>query len=158
MVNATKPTEKERGQALIEFAFIVPFLLALLLLILDFGVAIDRRQVIQHAVREGARQGAIGAGEAQIRTIVSEQSQGVLEPNNVDVPIVCYVDSDGDPTSNPTAGSSVRVGASYDYQLFFGVELLDWFGVTDDDDFTITLDPDAEARMETSLAGVTPCP
>jgi len=144
----------ERGQALIEFAFIAPFLLILLLVIVDFGIAIDRREVIQHAVREGARQGAVGASETAIKDIASSQSQGVLEPSDVEV---CYVDGDGGSPSAGVAGSNVRVTGDFTYNLFFGTDgLFEWLGM-DPDDFAVEMTPDAEARMETSLAGVDEC-
>lgn len=142
---------KERGQTLIEFAFIAPVLLVLLMTIVDFGIAIDRRQVIQHAVREGARQGAVGKSAAEIRTIASNQSQGVLAPGDV---TVCYVDGQGAPAG--IAGSDVQVSATFVYQFSLGAgELLQAFGVPPP---SVTMTPSGNARMETSLAGVTECP
>ena len=49
----------KRGQALIEFAFILPFLLVIVGGIVDFGLAFFIGQVIQNAAREGARAGAV---------------------------------------------------------------------------------------------------
>ena len=49
----------KRGQALIEFAFILPFLLVIVGGIVDFGLAFFVGQVIQNAAREGARAGAV---------------------------------------------------------------------------------------------------
>jgi hypothetical protein len=142
----------ERGQALIEFAFIAPFLLVLLLTILDFGIAIDRREVIQHAVREGARQGAVGASETEIKDITSEQSQGILDPADVEV---CYVDEGS--IDAGIAGSSVRVEGTFTYNLFFGADgLFEWLGMNPDD-FSVEMTPNGESRMETSLAGVDEC-
>src|SRR5438128_1644264 len=64
----------ERGQALIEAMFVIPFVLALILLILDFGIALDRREVMVHAVREGARAiFVIGAIVVDIGLWVSER-------------------------------------------------------------------------------------
>jgi Flp pilus assembly protein TadG len=144
--------EGQRGQALVEFAFVAPFLLVLLLVILDFGVAIDRREVLQHAVREGARQGAVGATVAEIKNVTANQSQDVLDPADVSV---CYVDGDGG-TPAGQAGSNVRVTANYAYNIFFGAALLNYFG-SDDSDLSVPMTPDAEARMEMSLGGVTEC-
>ncbi len=48
-----------RGQALVEFAFILPFLLVLVGGIVDFGLAFFVGQVIENAAREGARAGAV---------------------------------------------------------------------------------------------------
>ena len=49
----------KRGQALIEFAFILPFLLVIVGGIIDFGLAFFIGQVIVNAAREGARAGAV---------------------------------------------------------------------------------------------------
>jgi Flp pilus assembly protein TadG len=147
--------KRDRGQALIEFAFVAPLFLVLLLTILDFGIALDRREVIQHAVREGARQGAVGASESEITTITVNQSQGRFAAGDV---TVCYVDGDGGSPPAGTVGSNVRVSGTYDYELFFGTDgLFEWLGV-DPSAFTVNMTPSAEARLEQSLAGVTECP
>ena len=49
----------KRGQALVEFAFILPFLLVIVGGIVDFGLAFFVGQVIENAAREGARAGAV---------------------------------------------------------------------------------------------------
>ena len=49
----------KRGQALIEFAFILPFLLVIVGGIVDFGLAFFIGQMIENAAREGARAGAV---------------------------------------------------------------------------------------------------
>lgn len=45
----------ESGQSLLEFAIVLPILLALLVGIFEFGVAWNRKQVLTNAAREGAR-------------------------------------------------------------------------------------------------------
>ena len=142
----------ERGQALIEFALILPILLVLMFVVLDFGLALDRRQVIQHAVREGARQAAVGLGEADVKLVVKGQSQEVLGVNDVNI---CYV---AGPSGAPFgfAGSNVRVSATYLWRFSLGSELLNAFGV-DPDTLAITMTPSAEARLETSNAGAKVC-
>jgi hypothetical protein len=49
---------RERGQSLVEFSFILPVFLMLLLGILEFGMAFDHLITISYASREGARAGA----------------------------------------------------------------------------------------------------
>ena len=143
----------ERGQALIEFAFLLPVLLVFMLTLLDFGLALDRREVIQHAVREGTRQAAIGLDEPGVIDVVVNQSQGVLEASDV---TVCYVDGPGGAPAG-FAGSDVRVSATFTYQFTLGSgELLNAIGV-DPDDFSIVMTPSAEGRLETSNAGATVC-
>jgi Flp pilus assembly protein TadG len=143
-----------KGQALIEFALLFPFLMVFLFVLLDFGVAIDRRVVIQNAVREGARQGAVGRSVAEIQTITANQSQNVLELTDVDV---CYVDGP-DANSNPgNVGDSVRVSATFVYTFdVMSGQLLRPLGV-DPGDFDITMTPRGEAALETSVPGANPC-
>lgn len=82
---AKRSRQTQRGQALIEFAFIAPIIFIFLLAIVDFGMAMDRRVVIQHAIREGERYGQVNDNCEEIRTRVLDQSQGVLALNNVKV-------------------------------------------------------------------------
>jgi Flp pilus assembly protein TadG len=49
---------RERGQSIVEMAFLLPVYLLLLLGILEFGMAFDHLISISYATREGARQGA----------------------------------------------------------------------------------------------------
>jgi Flp pilus assembly protein TadG len=48
----------ERGQSLVEFCFVVPLFLLLLLGMLEFGLAFTHDQTLAYATREGARTGA----------------------------------------------------------------------------------------------------
>jgi len=143
----------ERGQALIEFAFVLPVLLVFMLTVLDFGLALDRREVIQHAVREGTRQSAVGLDDLAVIDVVVEQSQGVLEAADV---TVCYVDGVGGAPAG-FAGSNVRVSATYTYQFTLGSgELLNAIGI-DPNALSIEMTPSGEARLETSNPGATEC-
>ena len=55
----------ERGQALVEFALVVPLLLIMVMAIIDFGRAWNLHQTITDAAREGARQAVIGNSVTQ---------------------------------------------------------------------------------------------
>jgi len=48
-----------KGQSLVEFALILPFLLVLIGGVVDFGLSLFVGHVIQNAAREGARAGAV---------------------------------------------------------------------------------------------------
>ena len=74
-----------KGQSLIEFAFVLPLLLALTIGMIEFGFFLYNQQVITNASREGARKGIIsrtervpeglptdGAGVDSIRSVVNE--------------------------------------------------------------------------------------
>lgn len=144
---------EERGQTLLEFAFVAPIILVFLLAMIDFGIAVDRREVLQHAVREGARHGAIGQDVASIQDYTSDQSQGVLDPADV---TVCYVDANGDGVVG-NVGDNVKVSADFTYKFSVGsFELLGAFGV-DQSDLTINMTPSGDMRMETTVAGAVAC-
>ena len=53
--------KKEKGQGLVEFALIFPFLLILVVGIVEMGVILNRQITVVNAAREGARFGAYGA-------------------------------------------------------------------------------------------------
>ena len=56
---------QEGGQALVEFALVVPLLLVMVMAIIDFGRAWNLHQTITDAAREGARQAVIGNAVTQ---------------------------------------------------------------------------------------------
>lgn len=67
-----------RGQAMVEFALILPLFLIILMGALEFGSAYDHRTAMAYAVREGARVGAsLGNGGAS--------------PSSVDIAIIAAV-------------------------------------------------------------------
>ena len=134
----------ERGQALIEVAFVFPIILVFLLVIVDFGFAFDRREVIQHAVREGARSAAVGADAV---ATTSEQSGGIL--TNIQV---CYRDVN---TNNPLggAGDSVQVSGEYTYNFMIGSGAFLSGAIPG-----INMSPSSEARLEKSVPNAGACP
>ena len=101
----------QRGQALVEFALVLPLLLMVLFIMVDFGVGFARWIAITNATREGARLAAVGADPAAITQKVVDTSNGVLNAGNVQVG---YLDPDGDGVA---IGDSVVVEADYDYPL-----------------------------------------
>ena len=50
---------EERGAALVEFALVVPLLMAMMCVIIDFGLALHTLNNLTSALREGARFGAV---------------------------------------------------------------------------------------------------
>jgi len=143
----------EGGQALIELAFVLPILFVFLLVLIDFGIALDHRQVIQHAAREGARKGAVGWSTSQIETEVINQAGGVLAASEIDV---CYTDGPDAGVAVGNVGDNVRVSIDYNYEFSAGSgELLSVFAVPVP---SIDMTPHAEARLETTITGATACP
>jgi len=102
----------QRGQALVEFALILPLLLIVLFIIVDFGVGLTRWVAITNAAREGARLGAVGADVGEIRQKAIDTSDGILSDGDIEVG---FFDADGSGGIDP--GDSVVVDVHYDYNL-----------------------------------------
>jgi Flp pilus assembly protein TadG len=141
---------QERGQALVEFAFVMPLLLLLLLILVDFGLAVDHRLVIQHAASEGVREAMVTADTSKIVSTTVNQSQGLLASGDVSV---CYIDEDGN--GNPgDIGDKVKVAVNYSYNFYLGAEALEAFGVPAP---SIAMDPSFVAALQTKVDGAPPC-
>ena len=87
----------ERGAALLEFALVLPLLLMLLLGAITGGVALNEKQQVNHAIREGARFAATvptnqtfasGTWAENVRNLVVERSSGDLTASQVCVALV----------------------------------------------------------------------
>ncbi len=144
--------KSERGQALIELALVLPLIFVFIMVIVDFGIALDRREVLQHAVREGARRGAVTADLTSITDVTVAQSQGILAPADI---TVCYIDMDGNGNAGDS-GDNVKVSATFTYQFSAGGgEMLTAWGVPVP---SITMTPWADMRLENSVGAGTPCP
>ena len=134
-----------------EMAFVLPLIFVFILLLVDFGIVLDRREVLQHAVREGARRGAVASSTSEIVDTTVAQSQGLLQPGDV---TVCYRDMNGNGRSGDP-GDDVRVRATYTYRFSVGGgELLSAFSVEVP---TIDMDPWADMRLENSVGGAPRC-
>lgn len=64
-----------KGQALVEFAMVLPLLLALVTGIVDVGFLYHHQLLLTDAAREGARLGSLGQPVDQVRTTVRNRLQ-----------------------------------------------------------------------------------
>lgn len=126
----------EQGSAVLEFAVVLPLLVALLLGILTGGVAYTRKITIVDAVREGGRYGASlavpsGAGgmatwEANVRERVAQISGGELSPADVCVKLVSATGGNDCGVKDPPGATAesvirlVKVSAASPASLQFG--------------------------------------
>ena len=146
MRSVLQPRPAERGQTLIEFALLAPVIILFLFMIVDFGIAMDRRIVLQHAVREGARYAAVTTDCAAIQARTEAQAQGIIDVGDV---TVSY-------ESNPApAGDNVSVKAHFTYQLAILDTISHAFGV---DAGSIDMTPSASARLELAVTNAGGCP
>jgi hypothetical protein len=67
------PLKGERGQGLVEMMLVLPFLLILVVGLVEAGVALNRQLTVVNAAREGARFGAFGAtpGDIHAQTLLA---------------------------------------------------------------------------------------
>ena len=80
----------QRGAQAVEFALVLPFFLALLLLIIDFGFLVYNKAVITNASREAARAGTVLTAAPWTTALPPAASTVALpEPNcSVSVPVI----------------------------------------------------------------------
>ena len=87
----------DRGVALVEFALVVPLLAMIMLGTITAGFALNQKQQVTHAVREGARYAATiaptqtfasGTWAENVRDLVVERSVGDLAASTVCVSLV----------------------------------------------------------------------
>jgi Flp pilus assembly protein TadG len=123
----------EDGQSFVEFALIMPFLIFLLLAIVQFGRAWHNYIAITDAARVGAREGAVnrvsGACAAATTRI---NSLGVVPAGSS---VAC--------TAGTSVGQDIVITISYEFDIglpgFFGVPALSQ---------TLTLESVAKERLE----------
>jgi hypothetical protein len=143
----------ERGQNLIEFALIVPVVLLFVTAIVMMGLALFARSSLQQAVREGAREAAVGATLAQVQGLAAGNAPDQIDPEDVRW---CH------PAGSANVGDPVRVyiredGAA-DTGIAFAIAPVDSiFAVFGASAPAIRLDPQATARLEKSASSVLPC-
>jgi Flp pilus assembly protein TadG len=87
-----KKTCRVSGQALVEFALILPFILLIIIMFIDLGRIIYFHSALNNAVREGARYAIVNQFTSSIQRQLNIQQQVVkyavtlpLDPNNVSI-------------------------------------------------------------------------
>jgi len=133
-VHAERRAE-QRGQTIIEFALITPFLLLFIFIIVDLGLGLSRWINVTNAAREGARFGAVGHTKDEIICRTIAKSEGLLGDSDT-----CTVDTDhadikvnwADENGNGMlgdGGDSVMVQVEYDYSILTPIDsILKLFG------------------------------
>jgi Flp pilus assembly protein TadG len=105
---------EEQGQAAVEFAIVAPILIALLLAIVQAGVAFNHYLAVTDAARAAARQ-AIEARVAGV-TVSQIQSAAQTAAGGLDLTGRVVVADPSDPTFTH-AGSTLTVTVTYPYSI-----------------------------------------
>lgn len=105
--------KNNKGQALVEFAVIVPILLLILMGIFEFGRIFNTYLIINHASREGARSAVVGHEDDYIvNTIIDSMFH--LDPTNMTATI-------SPDKSLRARGSNVTVNLKYDVDVIIPI-------------------------------------
>lgn len=142
----------ERGQNLIEFALLMPFVILFIAAIIVFGLAFSTRSSLQQGVREAARQIAVGVPVPTAQALAAGNAPDVIASGDV---LACLPAG-----STGKAGDAVRVyiytgGAEgYDYTLVPATGIFKALGAAS---LSVRMSPRATARLEKSVAGMAAC-
>lgn len=97
---APGPRRRERGQATVELAVALPFVLAVALLVVQVGLVVRAQVLVVHAAREAARAAAVGEpppppdGLAPARTDLAVVATGADPGDRVTATVRYRVESD----------------------------------------------------------------
>lgn len=101
--------KNKKGQAMVEFAVILPILLLLVMGIIEFGLIFNAYLTIQNASREGARYGITGASDADIVSLVRSDCSSLQST---------YLTVNVTPTEGSrNSGDTLVVSVSYSYHM-----------------------------------------
>ena len=143
----------EKGQALVEFALLVPIFLLLLFAVVDFGMGFYSWITVTNADREGARLGAVHAplnvasspcfGKASLDQCIEDRVRDASDLTNEATKMTVTITN---ATGNP--GQSVVVKVDYDYDLITPLAGLVEFMSGDTIGPTLNLSSTADMRLE----------
>ncbi len=119
---------RRRASALVEFALVAPILTLLVLLMVQYGIVMNRMLVLSHAAREAARFAAV---QPQADELIREKARGAMRgrgyrPQRMSIVIM---PAQGSPDRRP--GRPIKVTVQYDMsdEMFlprriFGIQLI----------------------------------
>jgi len=164
-----KILNRQKGQAIVEFAILTPVIFAFIFIIVDIGIGLAHHVVLTNAAREGARYAAAGAppdsGCSDPSIVERIKCKTLAHAHNlVDDPLkidVAFVDVDGDGQVEP--GDSAVIRINYEYKLITALGLsnsigwMRWPGIP-----PLTMDSCEDMRLEQVKSDATisadPCP
>lgn len=118
-MSRTRRSQQRRGQAVVEFALVVPIFILVLIGLFDFGRAIYAYNTVQNASREAVRLGIVDQNMTAIRNEAVGMAVGLGVPAaNVDVAILqpdYATGGTGTCAVDPDLGCVMRVRVHYDY-------------------------------------------
>lgn len=101
--------KNQKGQALVEFAIILPVLLLLIMGIVQFGMLLGSYLTLENAAREAARAGIIGSTDTEIQGVITSTSPN-LDMGKLKVSITPS-------EATRVSGGTLTVKLTYNYSL-----------------------------------------
>ena len=132
-----------------EFALLTPIVILLMVAIIDFGMAMNRRIVLQHAAREGARMAAVSDNiSAGLRPHHRARRRAQSPARDI---TFTYQDLDEPPNGRYDAGDNVKITLPYHWDL----PILNYalFGLFDSHIDPIDMTATGSARLERTVPG-----
>lgn len=116
-----------KGQAVVEFALILPVFLLLVFGAIEFGRAYYVRHLLTNAAREGSREASLPSRtESDVQDKVTDFIQGVdlntdLTTTTIEIlPAGSDTPDDSLTLADATSGDRVRVSVQYDFEVLTG--------------------------------------
>ncbi len=108
---------RERGQATIEFAFVMPLLVLILMGVFDLGGAVYAYNVMSSAAREGARYGIFKPYDSDGIRNQAKANTAALNPNLISVTSRCKLVADNS-TAACVKPNVLEVVVTYQFRPF----------------------------------------
>lgn len=127
-LKGVNPAMRRRGSALVEFALVAPILVMLILLMVQYGLVMNRMLTLSHAAREAARYAAV---HPQDDEAIKGKARGAMRgrghrPERMNIVIE---PARGSPDRKP--GRPIKVTVQYDMRdelfiptEFFGIRII----------------------------------
>jgi hypothetical protein len=127
-LKGVNPAMRRRGSALVEFALVAPILVMLILLMVQYGLVMNRMLTLSHAAREAARYAAV---HPQDDEAIRGKARGAMRgrghrPERMNIVIE---PAQGSPDRKP--GRPIKVTVQYDMRdelfiptEFFGIRII----------------------------------
>lgn len=113
--------KSEDGQALVEFALVVPVLLLLILGLVEFSRAWNAQQVLTDAARESLRRSVVADSDftyEEMRKVIDDAlTRASLDPERADVTVEGWKAGTGTPA---------RIRIDYEHEFGFIAPLIGW--------------------------------
>jgi len=100
---------RQAGQAAVELALVIPLLLLLVFGVFEFGRLLNAYLTLQHAAREGARLGVLGATDSEIIAVI-ESTAVTLRTSDLVIEISPI-------QAGRTAGTIMTVTVTYAFEV-----------------------------------------